>query len=166
MQCFALHPIDAQIGRALKKAVPSDGFEMLPFSASVDATMRQLAGFDYVVGQRLHATVLACAQGVPNLSLSYQPKCLDFLDSIKQPELALPTEEITSGGLIERFEWLVQSRTPVRNAVVAECDRLRTIQHAARVGTARTTHEVLRRNDAPRRYVSLFGVRCISAIRR
>lgn len=130
VQYFALHAIDAEIGRALKAAVPSDGFELLPFNASVDETMHQLAGFDYVVGQRLHATILACAQGVPNLSLSYQPKCLDFLESIKHPELALPTEEITSVGLIERFEWLVQSGTVVRNAIVSECDRFRNLQRA------------------------------------
>lgn len=130
VQYFSLHAIDAEIGRALKAAIPSNGFELLPFNASVNETMHQLAGFDYVVGQRLHATILACAQGVPNLSLSYQPKCLDFLESIKQPELALPTEEITPVGLIERFEWLVQSRTVVRNAIVSECDRFKNLQRA------------------------------------
>jgi Uncharacterized conserved protein len=90
--------------------------------------MRQLAGFDYVVGQRLHATILACVQGVPNLSLSYQPKCLDFLESINMPELALPTEDISSTGLIERFEWLVQAETVVRNSIVSECNQFRTLQ--------------------------------------
>jgi polysaccharide pyruvyl transferase WcaK-like protein len=128
VQYFSLHAIDAEIGRVLQAAVASKGFELLPFSASVTETMHQLAGFDYVVGQRLHATILACAQGVPNLSLSYQPKCLDFLESIKQSQLALPTEEITSVGLIEQFEWLVQSRMLVCNAIVSECDRFRNLQ--------------------------------------
>lgn len=127
---FSLHTIDAEIGRALKAVVASTGFELLPFNASVNETMSQLAGFDFVVGQRLHATILACAQGLPNLSLSYQPKCLDFLESINHLELALPTEDITPTGLIDRFEWLVQSRTSVRNAIVSECDRLRHIQRA------------------------------------
>ncbi|MHB1174964.1 MAG: polysaccharide pyruvyl transferase family protein [Sulfuriferula sp.] len=129
VQYFSLHTIDAEIGRVLQAVVASSGFELLPFSASVTETMRQLAGFDYVVGQRLHATILACAQGVPNLSLSYQPKCLDFLESIKQSQLALPTEELTAMGLIERFEWLVQSRERVGNAIVTECNYFRTLQH-------------------------------------
>lgn len=128
VQYFALHSLDAEIGLALKAEVTSAGFELLPFSASVEETMRQLAGFDYVVGQRLHATILACVQGVPNLSLSYQPKCLDFLESINMPELALPTEDISSTGLIERFEWLVQAETVVRNSIVSECNQFRTLQ--------------------------------------
>jgi polysaccharide pyruvyl transferase WcaK-like protein len=60
----------------------------------------------FVVGQRLHCTVLACALGVPNLSLSYQPKCLDFLESIHREDLSVSTRVVTSDGLIERFEWL------------------------------------------------------------
>lgn len=120
----SLHAIDFEIGAALRTEIASDGFERLPFNASVDETMRQLAGCDYVVGQRLHATILACAQGIPNLSLSYQPKCLDFLESIRQTGLAVPTEAITAAGLIERFEWLVRSAAPVRDAIVAERDRL------------------------------------------
>lgn len=128
VQYFSLHAIDAQIGRALKAVLPSAGFELLPFNVSVKQTMHQLAGFDYVIGMRLHATILACAQGVPNLSLSYQPKCLDFLESINQPELALPTEEITSVRLIERFQWLVQSRAVVSAGIIFECDRFRNIQ--------------------------------------
>jgi polysaccharide pyruvyl transferase WcaK-like protein len=110
--------------------VSEHGFELLPFNASVAETMQQLAGFDFVVGQRLHATILACAQGVPNLSLSYQPKCLDFLESITQAELALPTETITSAGLIERFEWLVHSEMAVHAAIVTECDRFRDLQRS------------------------------------
>lgn len=138
VQYFALHDLDAEIGQALKAEVTSAGFELLPFNASVDETMQQLAGFDYVVGQRLHATILACAQGVPNLSLSYQPKCLDFLESINLPELALPTEEISSSGLIERFEWLVQAETAVRSSIVSECNRFRTLQrHSASTLLAR-----------------------------
>jgi polysaccharide pyruvyl transferase WcaK-like protein len=130
VQYFALHAIDAVLGRALKDAVPQDGFELLPFNASVAETMQQLASFDFVVGQRLHATILACAQGVPNLSLSYQPKCLDFLESIKQTVLALPTEAITPTALIERFEWLVHSEMAVHAAIVTECDRFRDLQRS------------------------------------
>lgn len=138
---FSLHAIDFEIGAALQTEIASDGFERLPFNASVDETMRQLAGCDYVVGQRLHATILACVQGLPNLSLSYQPKCLDFLDSIRQADLALPTETITAAGLIERFEWLIQSATPVQEAITSECARLKNVQRlsAARVLATHTT---------------------------
>jgi polysaccharide pyruvyl transferase WcaK-like protein len=130
VQYFALHAIDAVLGHTLKTTIPEEGFEVLPFNASVAETMQQLAGFDFVVGQRLHATILACAQGVPNLSLSYQPKCLDFLESIKQAALALPTDAITSTALIERFEWLVHSEMAVHAAIGAQCDHFRNLQRS------------------------------------
>jgi polysaccharide pyruvyl transferase WcaK-like protein len=128
---FSLHAIDQKIGSRLVRAVDSSAMEILPFDGSVENTMRQLAEFDFVVGQRLHATVLACALGIPNLSLSYQPKCLDFLDSIKQQALALPTETLSGTSLIERFEWMMHSANALQEGINAECDKLRCIQQIA-----------------------------------
>jgi hypothetical protein len=106
---------DHRLGRVLAAQLDHPGFELLPFSIDVDRGLRDIAGCDWLVGQRLHATVLASALGVPNLSLSYQPKCLDFLESIGCQELSVDTAQISGHTLVERFEKLV-----------AECDHWRT----------------------------------------
>jgi polysaccharide pyruvyl transferase WcaK-like protein len=128
---LSLHEIDEQIGRNLESSLGSEGLDVLPFSASVQETLNQLAGIDFLVGQRLHATVLACAQGVPNLSLSYQPKCLDFLESIGQAVLAVPTDDISAPALIQRFDWLVHSAGALRVQIELECSRFKSLQLAS-----------------------------------
>lgn len=42
----------------------------------------RLAGCEYMIGERLHAVVLAAASGVPFFSLGYKSKCFDFAESL------------------------------------------------------------------------------------
>jgi len=128
VEYFSLHRIDLEIGHSLKAKLGDARLRILPFDSDVDQTMSQLADMDYAIGQRLHATILACAQGTPNLSLSYQPKCLDFLESIDQAKLALPTDSISPEALVERFEWLVANAATVAKDVRHACDHFRALQ--------------------------------------
>lgn len=105
------------------------GFELLPFSIDVDRSLRDIAGCDWLVGQRLHASVLASALGVPNLSLSYQPKCLDFLESIGCEELSVDTEHVSGQTLIGRFEDLRADGRQWRARLIERCDHYRALQH-------------------------------------
>lgn len=125
---FSLHKIDHEIGLALQRELGNGCIEVLNQADDTQGLMYQLSGFDYVVGQRLHATILACAQGVPNLSLSYQPKCLDFLESISCERLAIKTEEIDPAGLVAKFSGLVESAREVRNDIERGRDKYRAIQ--------------------------------------
>lgn len=130
---LAMHPIDQRVGERLKREIPHEAFGLPAFRNDCEAMVRTIASCDCVVGQRLHATVLACALGVPNLSLSYQPKCLDFLESIDREDLAVKTDYINAGRLIDRMEWLHSVSADLSRQLRARCDVLRALQrHRAR----------------------------------
>jgi hypothetical protein len=119
---------DHRLGRMMAAQLDHAGFELLPFSIDVDRTLRDIAGCDWLVGQRLHATVLASALGVPNLSLSYQPKCLDFLESIGCEELSVDTAQISGHTLVGRFEDLVAECRHWRTRLRDRCGQYRRLQ--------------------------------------
>jgi glycosyltransferase involved in cell wall biosynthesis len=61
---------------------------------NLDDTLRLLASADLVVGERLHAVVLAAAMGTPFVALEYRPKVLDFARSISSEEQVLRTDQM------------------------------------------------------------------------
>lgn len=125
---LAMHPIDQRAGERLKREIADPAFELPAFEPDCRAMVRTIASCDCVVGQRLHATVLACAVAVPNISLSYQPKCLDFLESIGREDLAVKTEHITAGQLIDRVDWLQSVSADLSRQLRSRCDVLRELQ--------------------------------------
>lgn len=134
----SMHAIDHDIGSKLASRLRNDRFSVRPLTPRVDDVLAQLLEAQWVVGQRLHATVLACSLGIPNLSLSYQPQCLDFLESIGLEELAVPTDSISLQDLIDRFSHLLARSAELRNELNAACSVLRDrqISTAARLVSA------------------------------
>lgn len=126
----SMHSIDHAVGVKLAARVKNDAFILQPLTADTDEVLRQLSQTQLVVGQRLHTTVLACALGIPNLSLSYQPKCLDFLESIHRADLAVPTDGITLDGLVERFTALESGAEKIAAELAAACGAFRDQQIA------------------------------------
>lgn len=123
-----LHDIDSAAGAALARALDHPGFVVHPFDPDVGVCLERLRACRLVVGQRLHATVLACALGIPTLSLSYQPKCLDFLESIDCAALAVPTEGISGPALASRVHALDAELAVWHERLVQACDGLRERQ--------------------------------------
>jgi polysaccharide pyruvyl transferase WcaK-like protein len=64
--------------------------------ASLDATLVRIAGASLVVGERLHASILAAAMRTPFVAVAYRPKTLDFVRSINAEHLAVTTDELGS----------------------------------------------------------------------
>jgi len=125
---LAMHPIDQGVGDRLKGVIDDPAFQLPPFDPHSGSMVRKIAACNYVVGERLHITVLACAVAVPNLSLSYQPKCLDFLESIGREDLAVKTDDVTGALLIERLDWLQSIGPGVSEQIRTRCDTLRALQ--------------------------------------
>lgn len=124
----ALHYIDVQIAARLREELDQDLLPMARFCGDVNQTLAEIQDCDYLVGQRLHATVLACALGVPTLSLSYQPKCLDFLESLDRHDLAISTAQISGDQLIDRFDWLCSMQEQLLVHIAAACEGMRSLQ--------------------------------------
>jgi hypothetical protein len=78
---------------------------MLPFVqgyADHDAALRLIASADVVVGERLHACVLAAAMGTPFVPIEYRPKLRDFAASLDMEDLVVRTDEISGPALDAR----------------------------------------------------------------
>jgi polysaccharide pyruvyl transferase WcaK-like protein len=75
---FSMWPKDIPILKRMldeKIVMPNTSVELMKFFR----TCR------FVVGEKLHTSVLAAAAGVPFISLAYREKCLDFISSIESP---------------------------------------------------------------------------------
>jgi GT2 family glycosyltransferase len=67
----------------------------------VTAALHQIASASVVVGERLHACVLAAAAGRPFVALEYRPKVRDFAASVAMEDYVIRTDELKAGGLLE-----------------------------------------------------------------
>ena len=80
------------------------GDTLLPFVRGYLDTQKAIetiASADVVVGERLHACVIAAAVGTPFVPIEYRPKLRDFAASVDVEDLVIRTDQITAGALTE-----------------------------------------------------------------
>jgi glycosyltransferase involved in cell wall biosynthesis/polysaccharide pyruvyl transferase WcaK-like protein len=66
----------------------------VPGYASLEATLGHLAAADLVIGERLHASILAAACATPFVALEYRPKIRDFAKSLGMEGQVVRTDEM------------------------------------------------------------------------
>lgn len=66
----------------------------LPGYADLGATLEMLASADLVIGERLHASILAAACATPFVALEYRPKIRDFAKSIGMESQVVRTDDL------------------------------------------------------------------------
>ncbi|MEA3509853.1 MAG: glycosyltransferase [Actinomycetota bacterium] len=111
----------------------------VPGYANLDATLDLLASSELVIGERLHAAVLAASVGTPFVAVEYRPKLRDFARSIGREDSVVRTDEV------ERLDSVV-------DAVLSDGERI-----AAEVGAAVATLRERQRDAAGRLHVLLEG---------
>lgn len=94
-----------------------DQVSIWPHFTRPKATLKRIHHYDLVIGQRLHACVLACGCGVPFIALKYEPKCDDFLDSVGMQAYSLPTDAL-------QVEMLLSLVRQIEQDYDAHCQRL------------------------------------------
>jgi len=97
--------------------LPPQSYEVVT-SVRPEVFLAQVASCEMLLGQRLHAVVLAAAAGVPSVMLEYQPKCRDFMESVAGGERSLRTDKVRAGELYESL-WSLASH---RESVAQELD--------------------------------------------
>jgi polysaccharide pyruvyl transferase WcaK-like protein len=108
---FVVNPEDRADAMACirRTGLDPDRTELLA-TPRADQFMDEVARCTVVVGERLHAVVLAAGAGVPAVMVEYQPKCRDFMASIDRSEWCVRTDEITAANVLERVEALAVDR--------------------------------------------------------
>jgi polysaccharide pyruvyl transferase WcaK-like protein len=67
----------------------------------VPETFELIASSSIVVGERLHACVLAAAAGRPFVAVEYRPKVRDFSESVAMDDYVIRSDELQAGKLVE-----------------------------------------------------------------
>jgi polysaccharide pyruvyl transferase WcaK-like protein len=67
--------------------------------ADLERFLRALSRCEFMIGERLHAIVLAAALDIPFVGLAYKPKCYDFAESIGLSRLLLNPNTLTAARL-------------------------------------------------------------------
>jgi polysaccharide pyruvyl transferase WcaK-like protein len=79
-----------------------------------------------VVGERLHACVLAAAAGRPFVAVEYRPKVRDFTESVAMDDYLIRSDELSAGRLVELVSDLNDTPEEMRMAVANYRQRLIT----------------------------------------
>ena len=103
-----------------------------PNAVTLAALDTALAGCAVVVGEKLHALVLAARLGIPTLALEYRPKCRDFQLSVGRGDRVLRTSDLDVDTLVAfvtaGLAAAPTERAPLRAAVQ---ERTTALGHAA-----------------------------------
>lgn len=76
--------------------------EVIDKNLSIKEVLAYTAGFDFVIGMRLHSLIMAAACHVPMLGISYDPKVTAFIGEMKVP-YCIDSDKITSEKFIEQL---------------------------------------------------------------
>ncbi len=98
----------------------------VPGYVDLDATLRLLASADLVIGERLHAVVLAATMETPFVAVEYRPKVLDFARSIDQEDAVVRTDDM--GRLDEVIDRVLAERGDIVRSIRASVEPLRVRQ--------------------------------------
>lgn len=79
-------------------------------SRGLSGLISEIASCEMVLAMRLHALILAAANGVPSLALSYDPKVAAFMTSISQADAVCQINSADVGALSEQIASIWRSR--------------------------------------------------------
>lgn len=117
-------PIDIELHVELAKEVPNAEFKDYCSHVNVRAAIDEIADCDAIIGERLHASILAACCFTPFVSLGYQPKNGDFVESIDMTEYHTRFHQLTDDWLSDRFERIASS-DDIHRKIKKEVERRR-----------------------------------------
>ena len=104
MSCF---PGDDRFIMDIMRRSGTVDAEYIAAYADQEAGMELLARAGVVVAERLHAAVIAAAEGTPFVGIEYRPKIMDFARSVGQQDMVVRSDVVTA----EQLEALVAKAT-------------------------------------------------------
>lgn len=127
IEIFAMHKADTAHARQLAEEL--DDIPLYREYWKVAPFLNWLSRFDLVVSQKLHGAVFAAGLGCPVLSLAYEPKCLDFMESMGVVENVVPTDNLNAETILSAFTRLDEERDAITKTLH---DRSVEYQHRIR----------------------------------
>jgi polysaccharide pyruvyl transferase WcaK-like protein len=88
------HPNDDRWAIEIMRRAGHDDLPYVPGYENLDASLALIASSELVIGERLHAVVLAGAVGTPFVAVEYRPKLKDFALSVGREDTLVRTDKI------------------------------------------------------------------------
>lgn len=71
--------------------------------------IRLISENSFTINLKLHANILSAAMDIPFISLAYRGKCFDFADSVNCNDLAVSTDQLHAGKILELVDFIEQN---------------------------------------------------------
>jgi hypothetical protein len=114
---MSCHPTDDRPILLIRDMLGDTGTKYVAGYINVRESLETIASASVVVGERLHACVLAAAADRPFVAIEYRPKLQDFSESVAMGGYVVRTDAISSGRLTELVGHLKDAPEPMRSAV-------------------------------------------------
>ncbi len=86
-------------------------FKIVKFSETdIEGFERQIAELDFLIGMRLHSSILAIKYGIPFVAINYSDKVKWFLSDINLADFCLSFDELSLETLDSKFDLLVKNK--------------------------------------------------------
>ena len=130
VEYYVVSPGDLVTTRQVQRESGTEGAPV--FIEFTDATryLERVRRCEAFVALKLHAGVLAACAGVPMALVGYQPKGIDFMESIGAAELCARSDRLTVGWLEARLAHLRASGPEVRATALAALRAFDAVQRA------------------------------------
>ncbi len=132
---MSCHPTDDRPILQIKEMLEGVPVAYHPGYIDVQESIDLIAGAALVVGERLHACVLAAAAGRPFLAVEYRPKVRDFALSVEMGECVVRSDELSAEVLLSLADDLGDMAPPDMLTSVSTY-RERLVDASARIEAA------------------------------
>lgn len=95
---------------------------------SFESYIKEVAGCEYFIGQKLHSTIIATMCRIPSIMIGYRPKNLDYMKSINMEKYLLPISDFTKNGALLLLDKLFSDSDRVQMELDKEITNLVKIQ--------------------------------------
>lgn len=96
--------------------------------SSFNEYVNEIQKCEFVIAQKLHASVIATMHRLPTITLEYNPKCADYMESVKMHNYIIKTSDVTEKKLIEKCHDIQKNKTSIINTLDKEVSRYKKIQ--------------------------------------
>ena len=110
---------------------------------SLDSTLSRISKASLVVGERLHASILAAAMRTPFVAVAYRPKTLDFVRSVGAEHLSIRADHM--GELEAVVDSVLEDPDAVGNAIAGAVEPLVELQHRHALAISAFLHDHTRK---------------------
>jgi hypothetical protein len=95
---------------------------------NIELTLNLIARCHIFIGQKLHSLVFSAAAGTPFIGLEYQPKCLDFTQSVGFEDYTIRTDIASEEKIMTAFDNLTNDYEEMRTTLKKTVDLYRSKQ--------------------------------------